>query len=81
MNRIAFMFDFYCGSSSVGRASASQAGGRGFKSRLPLFLGRVAKWFKAWACKAYIRRFESDRALILRIIKKGGLAQLDRALD
>lgn len=27
----------FCGSSSVGRASASQAEGRGFESRLPLF--------------------------------------------
>ena len=38
------------------------------------FFGRVAKWFKAWACKAYIRRFESDRALVLRIIKKRGIS-------
>ena len=27
---------FFCGSSSVGRASASQAEGRGFEPRLPL---------------------------------------------
>ena len=27
---------FFCGSSSVGRASASQAEGRGFESRFPL---------------------------------------------
>ena len=33
----AFMKDTSCGSSSVGRASASQAGGREFEPRLPLF--------------------------------------------
>lgn len=32
----AFMKDTSCGSSSVGRALASQAEGRGFESRLPL---------------------------------------------
>ncbi len=31
-----------CGSSSVGRALASQAGGRGFESRLPLFNFKAA---------------------------------------
>lgn len=32
----AFMKDTSCGSSSVGRALASQAKGRGFESHLPL---------------------------------------------
>lgn len=32
----AFMKDTSCGSSSVGRALASQAKGRGFEPRLPL---------------------------------------------
>ena len=36
------------------------------------YFGRVAKWFKAWACKAYIRRFESDRALLFKV--KGGIS-------
>ena len=31
------LFMFFCGSSSVGRAWASQAQGRGFEPRLPLF--------------------------------------------
>ena len=31
-----FVFFLYCGSSSVGRASASQAEGRGFETRFPL---------------------------------------------
>ena len=35
---------FFCGSSSVGRASASQAEGRGFESRFPLKgVGRIRK--------------------------------------
>lgn len=34
----AFMKDTSCGSSSVGRALASQAKGRGFEPRLPLHL-------------------------------------------
>ena len=35
---------FFCGSSSVGRASASQAEGRGFESRFPLEgVGRIRK--------------------------------------
>lgn len=34
---IRFFF-LLCGGSSVGRASASQAEGRGFKSRPPLFV-------------------------------------------
>ena len=34
----AFMKDTSCGSSSVGRALASQAEGRGFESRLPLIM-------------------------------------------
>lgn len=33
-----FCHTFVCGSSSVGRALASQAKGHGFESRLPLFL-------------------------------------------
>jgi hypothetical protein len=32
-----------CGSSSVGRASASQAEGRGFESRFPLYCADVAQ--------------------------------------
>ena len=37
LRRFVEMHDNICGSSSVGRASASQAEGRGFESRLPLF--------------------------------------------
>ena len=33
---IGSLFGFCCGNSSVGRALASQAGGRGSESRLPL---------------------------------------------
>ena len=37
LHRSVDMHDNICGSSSVGRASASQAEGRGFESRLPLY--------------------------------------------
>ena len=37
LQRFVDMHDNICGSSSVGRASASQAEGRGFESRLPLY--------------------------------------------
>ena len=62
----------FCGSSSAGRALPCQGSCRGFESRLPLknplnvdflFYGDVAKWLKAWVCKTYIHRFESDRRL------------------
>ena len=38
---------FFCGSSSVGRASAFQAEGRGFESRLPLaaYIAQVVEHF------------------------------------
>lgn len=36
-NSFGLMESVVCGSSSVGRALASQARGRGFESRLPLF--------------------------------------------
>ena len=35
-----YLRDVKCGSSSVGRASASQAEGRGFEPRLPLCILR-----------------------------------------
>ena len=40
---------YFCGSSSVGRASASQAEGHGFESRLPLNY-----WFSIFCVKIYI---------------------------
>lgn|GEM_PF-2836334 len=36
-NKIIFAYRKKCGNSSVGRALASQAEGRGFESRLPLY--------------------------------------------
>ena len=36
--RPTFVRQFICGSSSVGRALASQAKGHGFESRLPLIM-------------------------------------------
>ena len=41
----AYICGPFCGSSSVGRASAFQAEGREFESRLPLF------FLKGWNCR------------------------------
>ena len=53
-----------CGSSSVDRALAFQAEGRGFESRLPLHLlkGQVPEWPNGADCKSAglrLRWFES----------------------
>ena len=34
----------FCGNSSVDRALAFQAGGRGFEPRFPLFVAVIAQW-------------------------------------
>ena len=50
-----------CGNSSAGRASASQAEGRGFESRFPLFmLATYARLAYRWLC-AYIWFIMKDK--------------------
>ena len=50
----AYICGPFCGSSSVGRASAFQAEGREFESRLPLFLLKN-KW--NCRCSSGVERF------------------------
>jgi hypothetical protein len=68
------------GNSSAGRASASQAEGRGFDPRFPLQRGDIAKW-QGKGLQNPHPRFESGCRLHFFLLVDAGVAELADAAD